>query len=78
VSPIRAILATLAVALLVVSAASPAQAATITIGSPLTADFSMAVIGYPGPETVANIALPEPGALAMSPVEGTIVRWRVL
>jgi hypothetical protein len=78
VSPIRAILATLAVALLVVSAASPAQAATITIGSPLTADFSMAVIGYPGPETVANLALPEPGALAMSPVEGTIVRWRVL
>jgi hypothetical protein len=54
------------------------QAATITIGSPLSADFSLAVINFAGPETVANVILPEPGAQVSSPVEGTIVRWRML
>src|SRR4029077_16328410 len=56
----------------------PAQAATITVGSPLSADFSTALINFAGPETVANVILPEPGAQVDSPVEGTIVRWRML
>jgi hypothetical protein len=55
-----------------------ARASTITVGSPLSSDFSMEVLNFAGPETVANVALPEPGALVGSPVEGRIVRWRML
>lgn len=56
-------------------AASSAQASTVTVGSPLTASFAPS----PGvsPSTHANQVLPEPGANAVSPISGTIVRWRV-
>ena len=65
----------LASALCALLGASGAQAATVTVGSPLTASFSASVTGPPA--TLANTALPEPGANLTSPVTGTVVRWRI-
>jgi len=54
-----------------------AHAETATVGSPLTPPF--APVGEFGAVlTLANTALPEPGAHVTSPISGTIVRWRVL
>ena len=55
--------------------AGSAQASTVTIGSPLTASFVSASFG--NPLTIANPVLTEPGAQVASPVDGTIVRWRI-
>jgi hypothetical protein len=63
-----------AVALL--SFGANARAATVTVGSPLSQVFAPLEIGEM--VTVANSALPEPGAHVTSPINGTIVRWRVL
>ncbi len=52
-----------------------AQAATVTVGSPLTGGYFPSITGVVG--TVANTALPEPAPLT-SPVTGTVVRWRIL
>ena len=62
---------------LVVLALSPAgaQAVPVTIGSPLTASFSSAGAG--AASTVANPGLAEAGAVVSSPVNGTVVRWRI-
>ena len=65
--------------LLVVVAASlalcaGAQAATVTVGSPLTVDFSGQSTGE---VTGVNLTLGEPGANATSPNDGTVVRWRM-
>lgn len=54
-----------------------AQAATVTIGSPLTANFSASQAFTNVPASWANIELPEAGAQPASPVSGTVVRWRV-
>lgn len=55
--------------------ASGAGAATVTIGTPLTGTFS------PGssttPSTWTNTVLP-PGETLASPIDGTIVRWRIV
>ena len=56
--------------------ASAAQASTITIGSVLPAGSTPTPFGQV--ETFFNTALPEKGANLVSPVTGTIVRWRVL
>ena len=56
--------------------ATAAEAATVTVGSPLTADFNGSV-SCGGACTMANVALGEPGANLTSPVNGTIIRWRV-
>jgi hypothetical protein len=56
-------------------AASSAQAATVTVGSPLTVSFDDF---FAGTHTEANGALGEPGANVTSPVNGTIVSWRVV
>jgi hypothetical protein len=53
-----------------------ARAATVTVGSPLAQVFIPVEIGEM--VTVANSALPEPGAHVTAPISGTIVRWRVL
>jgi hypothetical protein len=53
-----------------------AEAETVTIGSPLTAEFPFQT-GTTATGTWANIALPEPGANPASPITGTVVRWRV-
>jgi hypothetical protein len=55
---------------------SNARAATVTVGSPLTALFTAS--NFNAVATVANRALPEPGAHVTSPVSGAVVRWRVL
>ena len=57
------------------SLASAAQAANITVGSPLTGAFTAESIGITG--TLFNSSLAEPGANTASPVNGAIVRWRV-
>jgi hypothetical protein len=72
----RRILLAASVATLLLIGSSSAQAATVTVGSPLTADFN----GYftSGPSgTWANTVLSEPGANPVSPVNGTIVQWRM-
>ncbi len=73
------VIATVVSSLVVLAfAAAPSLAETVTLGSPLGADFSEGAINFTGPETFVNTVLPEPGALVKSPVEGTVVRWRVL
>jgi hypothetical protein len=70
-----AVLASAAAAALL--AVASASAATVTVGSPLTATFSTDFIGGGGAATIANPALTEPGAHATSPVNGTVVAWRI-
>lgn len=68
-----------AVVLTMLLMASVAQAALVTVGSPLTATFgSVMTGGNPGQNlTFANVTLPEPGANVTSPVFGTVVNWRI-
>ena len=59
--------------------ASAADAATVTVGSPITTYLDGGDVGTNGSDTtVANLTLPEAGAHATSPVSGTIVQWRVV
>jgi hypothetical protein len=53
-----------------------AAAAVVTVGSPLTQEFTPA----PFTEVITSInrVVPEIGAHATSPIDGVIVRWRVL
>ncbi len=53
-----------------------AQANTVTIGSPLTAS-NFVPISFSSSATVANYAL-RPPAIAASPVDGTVINWRVI
>ena len=53
-----------------------AGAATVTVGSPLTAVFG-GVFGSAPSGTWVNAVLPEPGANVSSPVSGNVVRWRL-
>ncbi len=52
--------------------AGTAQAATVTVGSPLTGTFSSS---FGGTATEANVALSEPGALISAPDNGTTANW---
>src|SRR5690242_12599707 len=53
---------------------SSAEAATVTVGSPLTAS----PLGhFGGSATEANAALSEPGTHVSSPINGVIVRYRI-
>ncbi len=56
-------------------AVGSAHASTITVGSVLPTTFSPSTFGQV--ETLFNTALPEKGANLVSPVNGTIVRWRI-
>lgn len=67
---------TIASAAAVLAFATTAQAATVTVGSPLTATFTQST--FVGIGDVANLALGEPGTFAASPITGNVVRWRVL
>lgn len=69
---VLAIAATSAWALL---ACTAAQAATITVGSVLPPGST--ATEFVQVQTLFNTALPEQGANLVSPVTGTIVRWRV-
>ena len=62
-------------ALLLLTAAAPAGAAPVTLGSPLTSNFTQTTSSNLA--TGANTALPEPGAYAVSPIAGAVRRWRV-
>jgi hypothetical protein len=53
------------------------QAATVTVGSPLTVSFG-GVFGSAPSGTWVNSQLAEPGSSVASPVSGTIVRWRMI
>ncbi len=57
--------------------AGSASAGIVTVGSPLTAEFELSEINN-SQGTLTNFTLPEPGARATSPVNGVIVRWRVI
>lgn len=74
---VRGLLAGLGVVAFGLIGAAVAQAAPVTLGSPLTAPFEFAgecnfVLGC---EATA-IGLSEPGAVTASPISGTVVRWR--
>ncbi|HEX3172970.1 MAG TPA: hypothetical protein VHQ43_01965 [Solirubrobacterales bacterium] len=56
-------------------AAGAAQASTITVGSVLPPGST--ATKFDQVATLFNTALPEKGASLVSPVNGTIVRWRV-
>jgi hypothetical protein len=70
----RLALAVAAVALLAAGGAGTAKAATVTVGSPLT---ETPLGHFAGSATEVNVALAEPGARVASPVNGTIVSYRV-
>jgi hypothetical protein len=56
--------------------AGAAQASTVTIGSVLPLPYTLTPFGQP--QTLFNTTLPESGAKLTSPVDGAIVRWRML
>jgi hypothetical protein len=66
-----------AAAVLLVLLGGEAKAATVTVGSPLTAGFGGQYSSSPS-GTWVNSAIAEPGSSVASPVSGTIVRWRML
>ncbi len=58
--------------------AAGASAATVTVGSPLTAPYFSTITCGAKPDCMyANTVLTEPGAHVTSPVSGRIVRWRI-
>lgn len=65
-----------AVGLVAVTSAATVQAAPVTVGSPLTQTFEPTKFNTVG--TVANIALPEPGAHLVSPTNGAVVAWHIV
>jgi hypothetical protein len=67
----------LSIAVASLLACSSAQAATVTVGSPLTASFLPGTVGAPGIVGI-NSVLGEPGAHATSPVDGAVIGWKVL
>jgi hypothetical protein len=69
----RTVLALAAGALLL--GAGTAQAAPVTVGSPLTATFSSS---FGGTATEANFALGEPGALTTAPDTGATASWTIV
>lgn len=70
-----AVLAVAATSVWALLACTAAQAATITVGSVLPPGSIATEFGQV--QTLFNTALPEKGASLVSPVTGTIVRWRV-
>jgi hypothetical protein len=76
VTPRRLVAVLLGTAALLFTLGSGAQAATVTIGSPLSTTFPGQLESQPS-GTWVNSSLSEPGANVASPVAGTIVRWRI-
>ena len=69
----------IAVAATLCAWSASAQAATVTVGSPISGVQDGGYVGNNGSSlTVANIALPEPGAHVTAPVSGTIISWRAM
>jgi hypothetical protein len=75
----RVLISSLAAAAALGITSASAGAATVTLGDPLTQFMDGGFLGNNGStETVANTTIQEPGGHATSPVNGTIVSWRVL
>lgn len=70
-------LALAAVGIWALLAAGSAQAATVTVGTPLTGPFSPGMCSITGGCSSANTKLTAPSALITSPISGTIIKWRV-
>jgi hypothetical protein len=67
-----------AAAAISVCLAPAAEAATVTVGSPMNGVNDGGFLGNNGSDTtVANLSLFDPAAHVTSPVNGTIVQWRV-
>jgi hypothetical protein len=66
------------IALLLLLAPSAAQARTITVGSPLQGSFSVSLTFLAPSVTVSNTVLGDPTANVVSPVDGVVVRWRLV
>ncbi len=75
--PGRSGLVALAVSLALFAPAA-AGARNVTVGSPMIGPFEKTTSCEPPSCTVANTGFSAPGALATSPVDGAIVRWRML
>jgi hypothetical protein len=71
------VVALIATAVSILVAPVRAQAAPVTVGSPLTTTFAPVEMCSPVC-TAAPVSLPEAGAHASSPISGTVVRWHVL
>lgn len=69
-------LLTMSVALL--GATGSARAAAVTIGSPLTAPFEPTFCEDEASCTGLMVTLPESGAITVSPVDGAVIRWRIV
>lgn len=66
------------VGLVLLACAAPVRASTVTVGSPMTIPIpEKSRVHFPGPETIANVALAQSGASVTSPISGTVVRWRM-
>jgi hypothetical protein len=57
---------------------APAGAATVVVGDPMVLGHDSSYFSSGATATVANTALSESGAHVTSPVNGTIVSWRVI
>jgi hypothetical protein len=74
---LRPALTALAIFALGCGSAPAAEAAPITLGSPLTAPFEFAGhCNLADGCQVTAVGLSEPGALTASPIDGTVVGWR--
>src|SRR3954471_1222598 len=71
-------IATITSVLALALTATPANAATVTVGSPLTGSFTLGAGTSAAPLTFANLSLPEPGSTASSPVNGNVVGWQII
>jgi hypothetical protein len=69
--------ALIATALASLALCASAQAAIVTVGSPVLATTTSTPSTPAGNDTVIDTALPEPGASAISPITGVVVRWRI-
>lgn len=59
------------------SICATASAGVVTVGSPLAGPFLQGSCGVGGGCTLIDLGLVDPGPPVISPVSGTIIRWRV-
>ncbi len=77
-SPRRLVLSLLTMSAAALALGGTVQAATVTVGSPLSAPFEPQFCTPAATCTGLMATLPESGAVATSPQDGLIVRWRIL
>jgi hypothetical protein len=72
----KRVVAGIVAGLALAATAATAQAATVHLGSPLTASFVPGDLGNQQ-NTIVQLRLPEPGAIVQSPVEGHVVSYQL-